>query len=429
MALGNVLARLGVPRVFGEALAGTVDTGVRDPSQAALLADADGAVGAGIGAWFDGAVLTVTSRPGATPDPVEAHSGDDVVTAIVEARRDGTDAVALRLGFDPADTGDDTPLPMHRDPSLAARLPAPGLDLGAGPHTFDLIFAGSEVIRAGAVQEMRDLADATNLGVLNVFTAKGMFRWDSPYHLGTAGLQLHDFRLAGLRPERRVLGVGLGRDETPEPLLRDAGIAPDGDWPVTRVDVDLLPDLAGVVRAAHDGPPVLGELFARLSGVAQPRYLDERVPLNPARAAADVGESLPDGGVVTLEPGTAGWWIARALPTTQIGSVRVPAAGRPGLAIAAAIVHALQGIPAVAVVEGPGGAEHTALVELARTLGVDVVVAQWGDDGDVASPEDHREQLRAALSTPGVHLLDVPVDFGPATAELVEAAGPLGAWQ
>src|SRR5688572_25508284 len=105
MALGNVLARLGVPRVFGEPLAGAVDTGVRDPLQAVLLADADGAVGAGVGAWFDGAVLAVTSRPGATPDPAEVHSGDDVVTAIVEARRDGADAVALRLGFDPADAG------------------------------------------------------------------------------------------------------------------------------------------------------------------------------------------------------------------------------------------------------------------------------------------------------------------------------------
>ena len=429
MTLGNVLARLGVPRVFGAPLAGAADTGVRDPSRAALLAEADGAVGAGIGAWFDGAVLTVTSRPGTAPEPVAVRSADDVVAAVTGARRDGADAVALRLDFDPAGVDDATTVPPHRDPSLAARLPAPELDLADGPHTFDLIFAGSEVIRAGAVQEMRDLADATNLGVLNVFTAKGMFRWDSPFHLGTAGLQLHDFRLAGLGPGRRVLGIGLGRDETPAPLLRDAGISPDGDWPVTRVDVDRIPELAGVVRAAHDGPPILGELFARLSGIAQPRYLDERVPLNPARAAADVGESLPEGGVVTLEPGTAGWWIARTLPTTQIGSVRVPASGRPGLAVAAAVVHALQRIPAVAVVEGALRPEHTNLVELARELGLDLVVARWGDTGDVSSPEHHRERLQAALAAPGVHVLDVPVDFGPATEALVEAAGPLAAWQ
>ena len=132
---------------------------------------------------------------------------------------------------------------------------------------------------------------------------------------------------------------------------------------------------------------------------------------------------------MTLEPGTAGWWIARALPTTQIGSVKVPAAGRPGLALAAAVLSAMEGTRAVAVVERPIGPESMELVELARTLALDLVVEQWGDAGSLHSPEDHREQLRAALEKPGVHLVDVPVDFGPATGQLVEAAGPLAAWR
>ncbi len=428
MALGHLLARLGVQRVFGEPMPGAHDHGVRDPAHASLLADADAAAGAGIGAWFDGEVLTLTSRPASHPEPAAVTCADDVISAVDDARRGGADAVALRLAFDPTAPDDDRVVPRFRDPSLAARLPAPELP-GDGAHTFDLIFAGSEVIRAGAVEEIRALADATNLGVLNVFTAKGMFRWDSPFHLGTAGLQLHDFRLAGLEPGRRIHGIGLGRDETPAPLLRDAGISPDGDWPVVRAAVDRLPELAGSVRAAHEGPPVLGELFGRLSGIAQPLYRIEDVPLNPARAAADVGESLPEGAVVTLEPGTAGWWVARALPTTQIGSVRVPAAGRPGLAVAAAVVHALQGTRAVAVVETPMSDENAALVDLARSLGLDLVVEQWGDAGALTSPEHHRAQLTAALASPGVHVLDVPVDFGPATEQLVAAAGPLAAWQ
>ena len=281
-----------------------------------------------------------------------------MVDAVVDARRNGADAIALTIEFDPsADAGAIT-VPPARDPSLAARLPAPELadDPAAGEpgamHTFDLILAGSEVMRAGAVQEMRDFADATNLGVVNLFTAKGMFRWDSPFHLGTAGLQLHDFTLAGLAPDRPILAVGVGRDECPEALLRDAGIAPDGVWPIVRLSVDRLGEFAGSVRAAQDGPPVMGELFTRLWNVAQPHYQLLDVPLNPARAAADISESLPEGAVVTLEPGTVGWWIARALPTTQIGSVKVPAAGRPGLAVAAAVLHALDGTRAIAVVAG-----------------------------------------------------------------------------
>jgi hypothetical protein len=235
--------------------------------------------------------------------------------------------------------------------------------------------------------------------------------------------------LAGLDADRRVLAIGVGRDECPEALLRDAGISPDGTWPVTAAAVDRIEELGASVRAAHDGPPVVGELFTRLWNVVQPRYRDERVPLNPARAAADLGESLPDGAVVTLEPGTIGWFIARALPTTGIGSVRVPAAGRPGLAVAAAVLFALQGGQAVAVVDDPMGDENDTMLDLARSLDLDLVVARWGDVGAVSSPEDHREQLRTAFATPGVHVIDVPVDFGPTTDELIAAAGPLAAWQ
>ncbi|HXY93933.1 MAG TPA: thiamine pyrophosphate-binding protein, partial [Acidimicrobiia bacterium] len=212
------------------------------------------------------------------------------------------------------------------------------------------------------------------------------------------------------------------------PILRDAGLSPDGAWPVTRAAVERIGALGGAVRAAEDGPPVLGDLYHRLSGVAQPLYRVEDVPLNPARAAADVGESLPEGGVVTLEPSTAGWWVARTLPTTQLGSVRVPAAGRPGLAVAAALLAAIEGKPAVAVLEPPVAAENRALVELARSRAADLVVEVWGDAGDIASPEVHREQLRAALAAPGVTEVAVPVAFAAATELLVEAAGPLAAW-
>jgi hypothetical protein len=350
------------------------------------------------------------------------------VDAVVHAHERGSAAIALELGFDPARVDGAVSVPVGRDPSIAPSLPAPELPADGGPFTFDLVLAGSEVIRSGAVEALRDLADRTGLGVLNVFTAKGLFRWDSPYHLGTAGLQLHDFALAGLTPDRSILAVGVGADECPAPILRDAGLSPDRAWPIRRIATERLASLGGLVRAAHDGPPVLGELHQRLSGVAQPLYRVEDVPLNPARAAADIGESLPDGGVVTLEPSTSGWWVARTLPTTQLGSVRVPAAGRPGLAVAAALVASIEGRPAVAVVEAPVRPENRALIELARSRDADLVVAVWGDDGDIASPEDHRERLRAALAKPGVTELSIPVAFTAATELLTNAAGPLAAW-
>jgi len=336
MALGPVLTRLGVRRVFGAPVPGLVSPALAtlDAEGARALAEAD-AVGIGLGACFDGSSLTLTSCPGATPVAVRASSAREVVEAVVDARARGVGAIAIDVGFALDDAPDDIHAPGTRDPSIAARLPGAELPNEDGPSRFDFVLAGSNVIRSGRVEELRTLAEQTGLGVLNVFTAKGLFRWDSPYHLGTAGLQLHDFRYAGLSPERPVLAVGVDRDECPDAILRDAGLSPHGPWPITRVESERLASIASLVRAAHDGPPVLGELYQRLSSIVQPLYRVDAIPLNPARAAADIGESLPDGGVVTLEPSTAGWWVARALPTTQLGSVRVPATGRRGDAHAA----------------------------------------------------------------------------------------------
>jgi thiamine pyrophosphate-dependent acetolactate synthase large subunit-like protein len=352
-----------------------------------------------------------------------------LVDAVVDARTRGAGAVNVELAFDAARDAPDVAVGDDRDPSIAARLPARELATDDGPLALDMILAGSGVIRAGAVDALRGLADATGLGVLNVFTAKGLFRWDSPYHLGTAGLQLHDFAYAGLAPDRPVLAVGVGRDECPAAVLADAGLSPDGAWPITQVTLDRLPSLAGSVRASHDGPPVLGELHARLSGVAQPLYLVESVPLNPARAAADVAESLPEGGVVTLAPGHAGWWVARTLPTTQLGSVRVPATASPGLALAAAVLFALDDRPVVAVVDELHTPEHDLLLDFARRRGLDLVVAVWGADGAIDSPEHHRALLTDAFARPGVTELAVPIDYTEPDRLLTEAAGPLAAWQ
>jgi len=433
--LAQVLTRLGVRRVFGETLPGAepLDAGVRDAAIAGVLAAADGAVGTGLGVSFDGARLTFTSDPGATDDGdvVTVSNVAGLADAVVDARTRGAGAVTVELGFDTErDRSETVTAPEPGDPSIAARLPAPELaSAGDVPLVFDMILAGSGVIRAGAVEALRALADATGLGVLNVFTAKGLFRWDSPYHLGTAGLQLHDFSYAGLAPDRPVLAVGVGRDECPAPVLADAGLSPGRAWPISQIAPDRLASVTGVVRAAHDGPPVLGELYARLSGVAQPLYLVESVPLNPARAAADVAESLPEGGVVTLAPGHAGLWVARTLPTTQLGSVRVPATASPGLALAAAVLFALEGRPVVAVVDELHTPEHDLLLELARSRQLDLVVAVWGSDGDIDSPEHHRALLADAFAQPGVTVLTIPIDYTEPDRLLTDAAGPLAAWQ
>jgi thiamine pyrophosphate-dependent acetolactate synthase large subunit-like protein len=248
------------------------------------------------------------------------------------------------------------------------------------------------------VAAVRRFAARTNLGVLNTWGLKGLFRWDSPHHLGTAGLQERDFELAGVLQADVVLGVGLDHDESPPELLGN----------LTEIDVDELDGWAERLGRAVDDP-ARPPLYTELAAALQPLYASTSVPLSPARAVAELAAVRPDGAIVAADPGPAGLWVARTFTTTELGSVRVPA--RPG--------------DRWFDVDGPRIAVTVAPVD--RDPVGDTVLVVWGA-GDVASVEVHRAQLSAALAANGPQVVEVPVDLS-LTRVLVDVAGPVRAWQ
>ncbi|MCK9926345.1 thiamine pyrophosphate-binding protein [Frankia sp. Mgl5] len=461
MSLGDLLRRLGVGYLLCPPTGPTAGDvpGIRlhvapDLASARLVAEAEGTMGGGLGAVLDRDVLTLASRPvpAARREPVPAGAPAELETLVRDARRRGRGTLSVRLGFDPAAPavangadGSVTPATAGRDPSLAALLatfdgdtapPAPG----AGRFDVDLVLAGRGVVRAGAQDALRSFAEATGLGVLNTFTAKGLFRWDSPFHLGTGCLQERDLDLAlagagagvgagagaGAGPTGLVAAVGVDADECPEALLRAAGVRPEQ---LLHLGLDDLVRGAVGVRSRTAVGGARPRLYRELAAVVQPLYGREDAPLNPARAAADVAAVLPGEAAVWTEPGRAAMWLARALPTTRLGSARVPAAGSAGVAVAGALGAVLRtGGVGVAVVDTPprDGAV-AALVEWASRLAGTLVVEVWGDGGAPRSAAQHRDHLAAALARPGVHVIEVPVDFAP-TAALVDVCGPLVAW-
>jgi len=260
-----------------------------------------------------------------------------------------------------------------------------------------VVVAGPRLDDEG-VEAVRRFAEQTNLGVLNTWGLKGLFRWDSPYHLGTAGLQERDFELAGVLDAEVVLGIGLDYDESPPDLLGS----------LVEVTVDELDRWA-----ARLGPrledPARPRLYSELSAALQPLYASDAVPLSPARAVADVAALRPDGAVVTADPGPAGLWIARAFATTELRSVRVPAQrGARWFEVDDA---------RIAVTVGPVDHEPEG----------DVVLIVWGA-GELASVEEHTDRLRAALDRNGPQIVEVPVDLS-LTKVLIDIAGPVRAWQ
>jgi hypothetical protein len=210
------------------------------------------------------------------------------------------------------------------------------------------------------VDGVRALAERLGVAAINTWGAKGVFRWDSPFHGGTAGLQARDFELAGLGEVDLLVTSGL-----------DPAEVSSRPWEGRAEVVDVDP--AGLAAFAASWPhpparPVRPRLYTDLAAVVGPLYDD---PATPAARARALSLTLPEGGVVVAPPGLVGFWVARTWPTVVPGSVIVPATTQPGRAEAAARAAAAQGRPVLFLTDAPADIE-----------GVEVVV--W--DGDLAIP-------------------------------------------
>jgi Thiamine pyrophosphate enzyme, central domain len=424
-ALEARLRRLGVSRVYGEPLAGLTHVPVDDPDLAVLLADADGRLGHHDGsgrlgaALLAGPILHLSSSPGGTSPLHAVTSAEELANALVDppgTAVPGTLALHLDLDLDaPAPDGlvateePERVAVMTLDPSLAS------LDI--------VVVVGPGVVRASSVDELRSFARTSGFGILNSWGAKGVERWDSPFHFGTAGLQARDMALGGVGDADVVIVSGLDPDETPLESL--------GNWVVQEVPPTQLGALATGWTASRELPE-RPPLYDALAKVITPLYEDDGVPLSGARAALHLSGALPDRGIAVADPGAAGFWIARTFPTSIPNSVCVPATYTPGFAAAAAVVCALEARPCLAVTDQVGGIDgiddvSAAVLELAESKGLAVSLQLWGADGRLDSSTAHVELLAEALAGHGVRIDEVPVDLD-AIGPLEAVAGELVAW-
>jgi Thiamine pyrophosphate enzyme, central domain len=326
----------------------------------------------------------------------------DTVGILLRAEAEGMDVGSVADEFDRVEVPAAMAYALGLDPDQdTAGQPA------VLPDGRLVVLAGPGVVGTRSIDGLRAFATAANVPVANTWGAKGVLPWDSPHHMGTCGLQARDFELLDFASYDAILSTGTDLAESPEQRF---GLAPIVDIPPT-----ALGQLAEGVTSAGESIPS-NELYTRLSAVAQPGYADDRVPLHPARAVADMRAVSPPGGVIVADPGIAGLWVARTFPTSEPGTIVVPAIARDGIAAALALVAALRGLPAVAVTAEPLDPTTLGVLELATELGAALRRA-----------EDHGDQLGAAVREPGVTIVDAPVDAS-LTRKLVDAAGPVVAW-
>lgn len=437
--LAGRLAELGVRRLWGLDLpeeacagAGIAHMAEEDPALATLLADADGRVGEVDGrgrlgaALLAGPILHLSSKPGGRAPMQTVGSVDDLLDALSDPPGlvvPGTSALHLDL-----DLGGPVPDGADRGstgrPGGPERVPV--LTLDESLHSLRLlVVAGPGVVRAGALAGLRDASRAMGAGVLNTWGAKGVERWDSPFHFGTAGLQADDFALGGLPEADVVVATGLDPDEVHGPTLPHAVVQE-----VPPAQLSAL--CRGWGRAP--GPPARRpRLYGALAEVVQPLYEVASAPLSPARAALHLSGSLPDGSMAVVDAGAAGLWVARTFPTSIPNSVCVPATAEPGFAVAAAIACRAEGRGVLAVTddEAAEAPATLALLERAEAWGLPVAVQAWTDEpsasGGWESAQRHVDLCAGHLVAERSRIDRVPVDFS-ATADLLAVAGEVVAW-
>ncbi len=372
----------GATRVWGDPLGDLEVEACTDPDAVGRLSAADGRLPrVGVG-WEAGTHrLTIASRPGAAR---ALHCDDPrhIVREIETAARHvagGHGAYVVDLDVD---LGEDVPARARARGSLGY-TPFAGTLLAEDRRV--AMLAGPGVVRLGAVEALHRFAATANIGVANTWGAKGLFRWDSPHHMGTVGLQTRDLELV-FDAIDLVLTTGLDPDETQPAFPAHITAVP--------IDARQLDQLAPLVpRRAAIGP---NAFYSALGAVAQSGYVDERVPYHPARVVAMLRAELPAGGVIAAPADRVGRWVARTFSTTELGSVVVPARASALDSAALATVAGLDGRVAVlAVHAADDGDDITALLDRVDRRGPTPTRSVW--DGD-ALPIDWScdELLRAA---------------------------------
>jgi hypothetical protein len=281
-----------------------------------------------------------------------------------------------------------------------------------------IVLAGPGVIAAGAVADLHAVAASASVGVLNTWGAKGIFDWRSRHHLATAGLQGRDFELGGLRDADLVLATGVDPLEAPDSLWRN------GPAKVVEVEPSALGPLAEQWHRPHR-PIEVPPLREVLAAVTEDGWRAEGVPMAPSRVTWHYGQLAAGGGLVAADAGLGGYWVARTLPTTELGSVIVPAERAPGFAAACCLVARLRNPrrPVLAVCDE----EPVAVLDAARALGVALPVEVWRADGKRVDATAHWGRLTDLVADPAGGAVTLATDPGQLAA-MVDAAGPVAAW-
>ncbi len=330
-----------------------------------------------------------------------------------------------------------------------------------------LIVIGAAANRQISSKMLRHLIETTHIPFVTTQMGKGVVDERDPRFLGNAAVSSGDFVHRAIEAADLIINVGHDVIEKPPFIMKQDGVRViHVNFFSARVDAIYFPQVEVVGDIGHSIWQLSGRVvepqpqwdfsyFDKVRAAAcahqQEGIDDPRFPIYPQRLVADVRKIMPSGGIIALDNGIYKIWFARNYaahcPNTVLldNALASMGAGLPS-AMAARLVYPDRKIMAIC---GDGGfMMNSQELETAIRLKMQLVILILRDDAygmikwkqshlglkdfglDYRNPDfvkyaesygavGHRvesaEQLvplmKECHERPGVHVIDVPVDY------------------
>ena len=329
-----------------------------------------------------------------------------------------------------------------------------------------LLLVGAGANRKMTCNMLRQFVAKLGIPFVTTQMGKGVIDERSPLFLGNTALSAGDFVHRAVEAADVILNVGHDVVEKPPFFMHHDGVkvihinfsTAEVD-PVYFPQVEVVGDIANSIWQLCEGLESQPHWdFARFMTVRDAANAsvsdgadDDRFPIYPQRLVADIRGVIEGRGIIALDNGVYKIWFARNYRATAPNTVLLDnalatmGAGLPS-AMAAKLVHPDQQVMAIC---GDGGfMMNSQELETAVRLGLDLVVLilrdnaygmikwkqanmgltefgldygnpdfvkyaeSYGAHGHrVTSSDDLQPLLATCLSSKGVHVIDVPVDY------------------
>ncbi len=398
-------------------------------------------------------------------------SADNIPSRVREAIRLAEEEKpgATHLEF-PEDIAEEQTESTPLKPSLARRPSAETKAVRAAVAMIEKAKAPVLVIGAGANRKMTgrmllQFVEKTGIPFLTTQLGKGVIDETHPKFLGCAALSAGDFVHRAIEAADLIVNIGHDVIEKPPFFMKNGGTpvihistrSAEVD-PVYFPEVEVLGDIANAIWQMKEDIVPQGwgcekMLAYRQGEVEHTASLDgdARFPIFPPFLVRKVREAMPADGIICLDNGVYKIWFARNYPARQQNTVLLDnalatmGAGLPS-AMASAMVYPDRKVMAIC---GDGGfMMNSQEMETAVRLKLNITVLilndnsygmirwkqanmgfkDWGltygnpdfvkyaeaygaQGHRVTSAEMLPDLLKQCLDTPGVHLIDCPVDY------------------